>query len=249
MITLFRRIRQKLIDSGSVTKYLLYATGEILLVVIGILIALQVNNWNEERLLQTRMNGYYIEIHEELLENISLSKSYLDANSMLSDKITRSLRLIENAHPDSLEQLKHTIGAVGTAYTAIFSFPVTEEFLSNAYISNVQDDSLKVGLRSLRMNLDQISKVNRYINDQYQSEIEPFFHSNINYSRVVLERNRDEVYIGGPETNFSLLADNMEAWNIINFKLEITNASLRYLSRSATSMEFLARKLEETIEG
>jgi len=49
MITFFRRIRQKLIDSGSVTKYLLYAIGEILLVVIGILIALQVNNWNEER--------------------------------------------------------------------------------------------------------------------------------------------------------------------------------------------------------
>lgn len=48
MITLFRRIRQKLIDSGSVTKYLLYAIGEILLVVIGILIALQINNWNEQ---------------------------------------------------------------------------------------------------------------------------------------------------------------------------------------------------------
>ena len=48
MISLLRRIRQKLIASGSVTKYLLYAIGEILLVVIGILIALQVNNWNEE---------------------------------------------------------------------------------------------------------------------------------------------------------------------------------------------------------
>ena len=45
MITLFRRIRQELIESGSFTKYLLYAIGEILLVVIGILIALQVNNW------------------------------------------------------------------------------------------------------------------------------------------------------------------------------------------------------------
>jgi hypothetical protein len=46
-IPLFRRIREKLIASGSITKYLLYAIGEILLVVIGILIALQVNNWNE----------------------------------------------------------------------------------------------------------------------------------------------------------------------------------------------------------
>ena len=49
MITLFRRIRQKLIDSGNITKYLLYAIGEIMLVVIGILIALQINNWNENR--------------------------------------------------------------------------------------------------------------------------------------------------------------------------------------------------------
>jgi len=54
MITLFRRLRQKLISSGSLTKYLLYALGEILLVVLGILIALQINNWNEhqKRLLQ-----------------------------------------------------------------------------------------------------------------------------------------------------------------------------------------------------
>ncbi|MFN1835219.1 DUF6090 family protein [Balneola sp. MJW-20] len=43
MVTLFRRIRERLIASGSLTKYLLYAVGEILLVVIGILIALQVN--------------------------------------------------------------------------------------------------------------------------------------------------------------------------------------------------------------
>lgn len=52
MITLFRRIRAKFVDSGSVSKYLIYAIGEILLVVIGILIALQLNNWNEERKAQ-----------------------------------------------------------------------------------------------------------------------------------------------------------------------------------------------------
>jgi len=49
MVTIFSRVREKLIASGSVTKYLLYATGEVLLVVIGILLALQVNNWNEQR--------------------------------------------------------------------------------------------------------------------------------------------------------------------------------------------------------
>ena len=49
MIKFFRKIRQKLAYENNVTKYLRYAIGEILLVVIGILIALQINNWNEQR--------------------------------------------------------------------------------------------------------------------------------------------------------------------------------------------------------
>ena len=49
MIKFFRKIRQKLLQEGKVINYLKYAIGEILLVVIGILIALQVNNWNEYR--------------------------------------------------------------------------------------------------------------------------------------------------------------------------------------------------------
>lgn len=49
MIKLFRNIRQNLLAEGKTTRYLKYAIGEIILVVIGILIALQINNWNEGR--------------------------------------------------------------------------------------------------------------------------------------------------------------------------------------------------------
>lgn len=49
MIKFFRNIRQKLISEGKLVNYFKYAIGEILLVVIGILIALQINNWNETR--------------------------------------------------------------------------------------------------------------------------------------------------------------------------------------------------------
>lgn len=49
MISFFRKIRQQLLGQNRFTKYLAYAIGEIFLVVIGILIALQVNNWNENR--------------------------------------------------------------------------------------------------------------------------------------------------------------------------------------------------------
>ena len=49
MIKLFRNIRKSLLNEGKTSKYLKYAIGEIVLVVIGILIALQINNWNEKR--------------------------------------------------------------------------------------------------------------------------------------------------------------------------------------------------------
>ena len=53
MIKFFRRIRQKFLEEGRLSKYLIYAIGEILLVVIGILIALQINNWNKKKVTNT----------------------------------------------------------------------------------------------------------------------------------------------------------------------------------------------------
>ena len=87
MITLFRRLRQKLIASGSVTKYLLYAIGEILLLVIGILIALQVNNWNEvrkeyeeERETVERLRAEFVNNLDELRIDIERVQRSLDAS-------------------------------------------------------------------------------------------------------------------------------------------------------------------------
>lgn len=66
MISLFRKIRQKLLYQNRITRYLAYAFGEILLVVIGILIALQVNNANQRRLDNIRRNEYIIQIKGDI---------------------------------------------------------------------------------------------------------------------------------------------------------------------------------------
>ena len=54
MIKFFRRIRRDLLSNNKIGKYLLYALGEIVLVIIGILIALQINNRNELRKLDNK---------------------------------------------------------------------------------------------------------------------------------------------------------------------------------------------------
>jgi len=50
MLRFFRTLRQRLLTENKFSRYLLYAVGEILLVMIGILLALQVNNWNNNRI-------------------------------------------------------------------------------------------------------------------------------------------------------------------------------------------------------
>lgn len=72
MIRFFRKIRQRLLNSNKVSRYLLYALGEILLVVIGILIALQVDNWNEERKDRKREAALLAEIHRDFKVNLEL---------------------------------------------------------------------------------------------------------------------------------------------------------------------------------
>lgn len=93
MIKFFRKIRQRLLSESKFSKYLIYAIGEIVLVVIGILIALQINNWNENRKDEMFEKEILIQINENItndklaLEQIVVSFSEA-VNS--SEKILRS---------------------------------------------------------------------------------------------------------------------------------------------------------------
>ncbi len=71
MIKFFRKIRQNLLTEGKTGKYLKYAIGEIILVVIGILIALQINNWNIEKIDKKRETKYLTNIILDLKKDIT----------------------------------------------------------------------------------------------------------------------------------------------------------------------------------
>jgi hypothetical protein len=74
MITLFRKMRKRLMAERKFVNYLAYAIGEIVLIVIGILIALGINNWNQERQLQDKEQFYLSGLKTEF----EISKTKLD---------------------------------------------------------------------------------------------------------------------------------------------------------------------------
>ncbi|MAB47293.1 MAG: hypothetical protein CMC05_01555 [Flavobacteriaceae bacterium] len=90
MINFFRKTRQKFLRENRFTKYLLYATGEIILVVIGILIALQVNNWNIDRQVKNKEQAYLLEIRNNLQQDSLKLQEVLDFNEN-KDKIVEDM--------------------------------------------------------------------------------------------------------------------------------------------------------------
>ena len=96
MIKFFRKIRQSLVTQNKMSKYLLYALGEIILVVIGILLALNINNRNQQKLNEDKITNILKEIQQDLVGDVEQSKDifdgFIDSDSIqdliLNDKYT-----------------------------------------------------------------------------------------------------------------------------------------------------------------
>ena len=93
MIKFFRHIRQNMINQNRAKKYFLYALGEIFLVVVGILIALQINNWNEKKANEEKIASTLKQIQLDLLNDIqeaSTALEFLEKNLDLADAFLKS---------------------------------------------------------------------------------------------------------------------------------------------------------------
>ena len=111
MIKIFRRIRYDLMQKNNTGKYLKYAIGEIVLVVIGILIALQINNWNEQR----KIDGEILKTLTEIRTNlISDSLSIRETRILKSEDINIQYTLIHELESRNIpyDSIEYHLGRV-----------------------------------------------------------------------------------------------------------------------------------------
>jgi len=136
MIKFFRRIRQRLLTENKFSKYLIYAIGEIILVVIGILIALQINNLNERNKVHAKQETYLTLIKGEMLNNLESLKI---ENSYLSKSIKSQQQILELMHDQSV------LDSIGESYLSKLMVPALSITIGTKYENGILTELIASG--------------------------------------------------------------------------------------------------------
>ena len=150
MIKFFRGIRQKLLTENKFSKYLIYAIGEIILVVIGILIALSFNNWNENRKKQNKGKEYVTEIYKDLKKDvleINAIIEKLETNKINSRAVLQILESKENYIADSSLFVSNTL-MTSAVIDVRRQNRTWDELISSGQIAIINNDSLDYLLKT-----------------------------------------------------------------------------------------------------
>jgi len=144
MINFFRRIRKKLADDNKPLKYMRYAIGEILLVVIGILIALQINNWNEFRKDRKLESDYLKEINWEFKRNKEQFGNLLETHRDVCNTCDKMMTMVPFTKTkwDSLHYYYQQSIVLAPRFNP--SSSTIESLINNASIDIIRNDSLRV---------------------------------------------------------------------------------------------------------
>ncbi len=233
MIKFFRRIRQKLLSENKFSKYLIYAIGEIILVVIGILIALQINNWNEDRKNKSEMSAIYNSVIDEMETDIATLDKILPIFQWKNRVIRRIINEGTTAEEWTLNDSLfasfvsfHDFGISQTRFDLLkkkVAYNVATEELNNRIAGFYQKHSVDIEMITIEANMSY------HRNIEYWEENEPWFNE------AIVDRD------------FSLLGDYAASSPIFRNKLAWYSIVLGRLEGGLRNYQIGAKDMSEKI--
>ena len=167
MLKFFRKIRKNLLTEGNFSKYLLYALGEIILVVIGILIALQIDNWNSEKKDLKAERSYLTSLYGEFSTNLVNLENSIKENDYLIDALEKLSYLF---HPDTLENISEKevalfLNPLGKEVVYYPSRGVTSDIISSGNLKLIRNNTLRQKIASFDNTLKRIENQEKITSD------------------------------------------------------------------------------------
>ena len=159
MIKFFRHIRKDLMEKNKTGKYLKYAIGEIVLVVIGILIALQINNWNENKKLFNKTQTYLNALNTEIETNISNLNIYIETTH--SD-IVESATTLANLHSEEAVRFNDSLLRLTLEtrpiYKSLMVNSTFDDLINSGVLENLNNTDLKNKILTINPLIESINE-------------------------------------------------------------------------------------------
>ncbi|TDQ16657.1 hypothetical protein DFQ04_2779 [Algoriphagus boseongensis] len=226
MLKLFRNLRRKLLSEKRLKNYLIYAFGEIVLVVIGILIALAINNQNlqrqrlkkEQTYLQGLKNEFQIS-RAKLEELIRVNQSNLDGAKQILSYCRPGL---EKPTEKEFSELLYQTFASDISYNPNNS--LLEEMINSGSLKDLTENELRVKLTNWLATLDDISNQENELSEQRKLIINSFSQNQYSLRTILDQSGITEQVIGVPQakesvSNLSLLDQQFFENNLLQFIL------------------------------
>lgn len=187
----FNKIRKSFIFSENFIKYMLYATGEIILVIIGILIALQVNNWNENR----KKEELEIKLLSEVLNPIKEDEKGLEFAIDFYEKKQKLVKQIKNAlesNSTNKDSLALQLGEVSLLFAFRTDHSIFES-IKAAGLNNIKNDSIRILLPLYYFTANDIKEIHTQFDvaNYFREFIYPQYFESFDYGLGAFPKNID----------------------------------------------------------
>ncbi|MEO5581827.1 MAG: DUF6090 family protein [Saprospiraceae bacterium] len=147
MMKILRSLRQNVIANGKLKQYLLYTLGEILLVMIGILLALRVNEWNDNRKDQALEQTYYCKLTEDIQQDVLQIDKMIEENNDRIHQCNLLIHLLQTGKPNPYELSNAVVGSISkTTFTFKTSTAAFEDLKSSGNLKILRDHAIKDSL-------------------------------------------------------------------------------------------------------
>lgn len=245
MIKFFRTIRRKLLGENKFSRYLIYAFGEIFLVVVGILLALQFNNWNIESENSTKERWYLINIVEDIeYQKKALKDMIIDYEYAIE---TAKNLLRDYQELGTFTEIDSLNSKLNSLMTAV-SFPNTnntyQELVNSGQQTLISDKELSIEIIDFYLFCeDNYIDVKNNNDNVFYKEVHPALYSlhQTNLSELELSEEEDDLMIEDDLTNEYLKKKLKDPENV----LRLLNALKTNIILDTSHLELT----KETLEG
>jgi len=159
MINFFRKIRQNMIKENKVSKYFLYAVGEIVLVVIGILIALQINSKKEEINNRIVEQSILNNLKEDFNKNQQEIEVLIFANNKYHRNLNKFIEILKTTPKDIKVKIDDTLSIVAIAApTYIPTTSTIDVIISTGKIDLIKNEELKTLISRFKREVADLSE-------------------------------------------------------------------------------------------